>query len=133
MKHRITKHPILKIPQQKEVAFTWNGEQMTGFEGEMISSALFACGIHIFGHHPKDNSPQGIFCANGQCSQCMVIADKLAVKACMTPLHDEMVVQSVEGLPKLPADDRLPVPAEVSTRKVDVLIIGAGPAGLAAA
>ena len=106
---------------------------MTGYEGEMISSALIAAGIHIFGHHPKDNSPQGIFCANGQCSQCMVIADELAVKACMTPLQDGMVVQSAEGLPKLPADDRLPATVEVPTRQADVLIIGAGPAGLAAA
>lgn len=70
---------------------------MTGFKGEIISAALFAAGIHIFGHHPKDNSPQSIFCADGQCSQCMVIADELAVKACMTPLNDGMVVQSVEG------------------------------------
>ena len=133
MKYRITKHPILEIPPKKEVAFTWNGKPMTGFEGEMISSALFAAGIHIFGNHPKDNSPQGIFCANGQCAQCMVIADELAVKACMTPLHDGMVLQSLAGLPKLPADDRLPTPTEVPTLDVEVLIIGAGPAGLAAA
>ena len=133
MKHRITKHPILEIPQIKEVAFTWNDEQMTGYEGEMISAALFAAGIHIFGHHPKDHSPQGIFCANGQCSQCMVSADDIAVKACMTPLHAGMVLQSVEGLPQLPADDHAPAPGEVSTRKVDGLILGAGPAGLAAA
>jgi sarcosine oxidase subunit alpha len=57
---RITKHPILEIPESKEVAFTWNGKKMTGYEGEMISAALFANGIHIFGHHPKDNSPQGM-------------------------------------------------------------------------
>ena len=133
MKYRITKHPILEIPPKKEVAFTWNGKPMTGFEGEMISSALFAAGIYIFGNHPKDNSPQGIFCANGQCAQCMVIADELAVKACMTPLHDGMVLQSLAGLPKLPADDRLPTPTEVPTLDVEVLIIGAGPAGLAAA
>jgi NADPH-dependent 2,4-dienoyl-CoA reductase/sulfur reductase-like enzyme/Fe-S-cluster-containing hydrogenase component 2/bacterioferritin-associated ferredoxin len=133
MKYRITKHPILEIPPKKEVAFTWNGKPMTGFEGEMISSALFAAGIYIFGNHPKDNSPQGIFCANGQCAQCMVIADELAVKACMTPLHDGMVVQSLAGLPKLPADNRLPTPTEVPTLDVEVLIIGAGPAGLAAA
>jgi NADPH-dependent 2,4-dienoyl-CoA reductase/sulfur reductase-like enzyme/Fe-S-cluster-containing hydrogenase component 2/bacterioferritin-associated ferredoxin len=43
------------------------------------------------------------------------------------------VVQSIEGLPQLPADDQAPAPGEVSTRQVDVLIIGAGPAGLAAA
>jgi sarcosine oxidase subunit alpha len=70
--HRITKHPILEIPEKTGVSFTWNGKKLTGYEGEMISSALFASGIHIFGHHHKDNSPQGIFCANGQCSQCIV-------------------------------------------------------------
>jgi hypothetical protein len=45
---RITKHPILEIPESKEVAFTWNGKKLTGYEGEMISAALFANGIHIF-------------------------------------------------------------------------------------
>jgi NADPH-dependent 2,4-dienoyl-CoA reductase/sulfur reductase-like enzyme/Fe-S-cluster-containing hydrogenase component 2 len=133
MKHRITKHPILEIPQKKEVDFSWNGEQLTGIAGEMISSALFAAGIHVFGHHPKDGSPQGIFCANGQCAQCMVEVDGLAVKACMTALQEGMVINSVPGLPKLPADDRVPVPADVPIHHVDVLIIGAGPAGLAAA
>jgi sarcosine oxidase subunit alpha len=130
---RITKHPILEIPENKEVAFTWNGKKLTGYEGEMISSALFANDIHIFGHHSKDNSPQGMFCANGQCSQCMVIADGLPVKSCMTPLAEGMVVGSVEGLPRLPADDAEPRIPPVDTREVDVLIIGAGPAGLAAA
>jgi hypothetical protein len=56
---RITRHPILDIPENKKVTFTWNGKKLTGYEGEMISSALFANGIQIFGHHPKDNSPQG--------------------------------------------------------------------------
>jgi hypothetical protein len=37
---RITKHPILEIPESKEVAFTWNGKKLTGYEGEMISAAL---------------------------------------------------------------------------------------------
>ena len=130
---RIAKHPILEIPEKKEVTFTWNKKNMTGYEGEMISSALFANGIHIFGHHPKDNSPQGMFCANGQCSQCLVIADGLPVKSCMTPLSEGMVVGSVEGLPRLPADDTRPRIRSVDINEVDVLIIGAGPAGLAAA
>jgi len=130
---RITKHPILKIPERKEVPFTWNGKKLTGCEGEMISAALFANGIHIFGHHPKDNSPQGIFCANGQCAQCLVIADGLTVKSCMTPLTKAMQVQSVEGLPKLLADDVEPRIHSNDIQERDVLIIGAGPAGLAAA
>jgi sarcosine oxidase subunit alpha len=130
---RITEHPILKIPERKEVPFTWNGKKLTGYEGEMISAALFANGIHVFGHHPKDNSPQGIFCANGQCAQCLVIADGLPVKSCMTPLAEGMQVESVEGLPNLPADDVEPQIRSKDIQKRDVLIIGAGPAGLAAA
>jgi NADPH-dependent 2,4-dienoyl-CoA reductase/sulfur reductase-like enzyme/Fe-S-cluster-containing hydrogenase component 2/bacterioferritin-associated ferredoxin len=132
-RYRITKHPILEIPEKNIVAFTWNGEKLTGCDGEMISSALFANGIHIFGHHHKDNSPQGMFCANGQCSQCLVIADGLPVKSCMTPLRDGTVVQSVEGLPNLPEDDSIPQINEVPVKDVEVLIIGGGPAGLTAA
>ena len=130
---RITRHPILEIPAKKEVTFTWNKKKLIGYDGEMIASALFANGIHIFGHHPKDNSPQGIFCANGQCSQCLVMVGGLPVKACMTPLAEGMIIESVEGLPKLPQDDVEPRIPPVAIREVDVLIIGAGPAGLAAA
>ena len=130
---RITKHPVLEIPENKEITFTWNGKRLSGYEGEMISSTLFANGIQIFGHHPKDNSPQGMFCANGQCSQCLVIADGQPVKSCMTPLAQGMVVESVEGLPRLPEDDVEPEIQTAEVKEVDVLIIGAGPAGLAAA
>lgn len=106
---------------------------MAGYDGEMISAALFANGIHVFGHHHKDHSPQGLFCANGQCSQCMVIADGLPVKACMTPLRADMEVESVEGLPEIPEDSSVPSTGEIPLREVDVLIIGGGPAGLSAA
>ncbi len=151
---RITDHPVLNIPKDKSVPFIWNGNELEGKEGEMLSSALFANGIHIFGHHHKDKSPQGIFCANGQCSQCLVIADGLPVKSCMTPLRKGMKVESVEGLPKVPEDDKIPVlelnkdsqigniaenslrncsDGENNIKEVDVLIIGGGPAGLSAA
>ena len=131
--YRITNHPILEIPQSENVQFTWNGETMTARPGEMISSALFANGIQTFGHHAKDGSPQGIYCANGQCSQCMVKAGGLAVKACMTAVTPSMAVESLDGLPELPDDDSLPELTPVETVATDVLIIGGGPAGLSAA
>ncbi|MFO7886112.1 MAG: FAD-dependent oxidoreductase [Desulfobacteraceae bacterium] len=130
---RITRHPVLEVEQREDVSFSWNGQELTGKKGEMISSALFASGIQIFGHHQKDRSPQGMFCANGQCSQCLVIADGLPVKSCMTPLREGMTVESVEGLPVLPEADDPGKCLDVKEKKVDVLIIGAGPAGLSAA
>ncbi len=98
----------------------------------MISSALFANGIHTFGHHPKDNSPQGLFCANGQCSQCNLLIDGVLQKGCVTALAEGMDVRSVEGLTALAEKPGPDVPAP-STVETDVLVIGAGPAGLAAA
>ncbi len=130
---RITHHPILEVPAPPEARFTWNDAPLTGVDGEMISSALIANGIHIFGRHPKDGSPQGIFCANGQCSQCLVMADGRPVKACMTPLRAGMRVASVKGLPPLPAEDAEPRSAPVACVAVEVLVIGGGPAGLSAA
>ena len=131
--NRITNHPVLEIPEKKTVTFTWNGQLLKGLEREMLSSALIANGIHIFGHHPRDNSPQGIFCANGQCSQCLVIADGIPVKSCMTPLGEGMDIKSVEGLPQLPLDDARVSTAKIPVINTDVLIIGGGPAGLSAA
>lgn len=131
--NRITRHPILDIAPGEEVAFSWNGRPLTGFAGEMIASALIANGIAVFGHHPKDHSPQGIFCANGQCAQCMVMADGLPVKSCMTPLAAGMRLESLDGLPKLPAADREVQTADIPVIDIPVLIIGAGPAGLTAA
>ena len=133
MKKRITKHPILDIPARKEINFTWNGEKLAAYEDEMIASALIANDVHIFGHHVKDHSPQGIFCANGQCSQCLVMADGVPVKSCMTSLREGMRIESIEGLPKLPEDDDVPDLREPPLREVEVLILGGGPAGLSAA
>lgn len=129
---RIAEHPILKVPEKKEVNFLWNGNELTGLEGEPISSALIANDVHIFGHHIKDGSPQGIFCANGQCAQCLVIADGKPVKSCMTPLKEGMNVKSVEGLPQLPDEDTLPKMSSIPVEEVEVLVIGGGPSGLSA-
>lgn len=130
--YRIATHPILPIPQTETIEFTWKGRKLQAQAGETIATALFANGIRTFGYHPKDGSPQGIFCANGQCAQCTVIADKLPVKSCMALVTPGMAVEPVTALPRLP--DAPPVggfkPTE--TLQVDCLIIGGGPAGLSA-
>lgn len=129
---RIQEHPVLEIPERTEVSFTFNGKELKGFQGEALSSALIANDIHIFGHHVKDGSPQGIFCANGQCAQCLVICNGKPVKSCMTPLEEGMAVKSVEGLPRLPEVNDIDEPRDIEEVEVDALVIGGGPAGLSA-
>jgi sarcosine oxidase subunit alpha len=130
---RIRKHPILSIPRRKRITFYWNNRKLQAYQGEMIATALFANGIHVFGHHVKDGSAQGMFCANGQCAQCAVVANGIPVKSCMTKVAEHMVVESLEDLPELPktiGSVRFSQTEQVTT---DVLIVGGGPAGLSAA
>lgn len=131
---RITNHPILQSRPGERIALSWGGEPIEAFSGEPISAALVAHGVRVFGHHEKDRAPQGLFCANGRCAQCMVVADGRPVKACVTPARPGMRVAPLSGLPALlPPEKPLGRPHEVEEIVVPVLIIGGGPAGLAAA
>lgn len=133
---RIARHPVLPVDRTPpSVRFTFDGMPLTARSGEVISSALFSHGIRVFGRHHRDGSPQGIFCANGQCAQCLVLADGVPVKACITPIREGMDVRSLDDLPELPpADDPVPVATtDVPALATEVLIVGGGPAGLMAA
>ncbi len=138
--HRIRTHPILSTGDRDEtIDFRWKDHHLTATPGEMIASALMAHGIRVFGHHPRDGAPQGLFCANGQCAQCMVLADGRPVKACVTPVRPGMHVAPLEDLPTLPYVEAPPSPVEgilphsPPTLKIPALILGGGPAGLSAA
>jgi len=115
------------------VRFSWQGEPLLARPGETIASALFASGVRTFGHHPKDGAPQGIFCANGQCAQCTVVADGLPVKSCMVGVRPGMSVQPLDGLPVLPDVQGRSRTHPIETVDIECLVIGGGPAGLTAA
>jgi sarcosine oxidase, subunit alpha len=133
--HRIVEHPILFVGDHPSVPIYWKGRAIQARQGETIAAALFANGIRVFGHHAKDGAPQGIFCANGQCAQCLVIADGAPVKSCMELVRAGVRLEPVEGLPVLPDSPLSSSPRFEKIReiRVPVLVIGGGPAGLSAA
>ncbi len=132
--NRIERHPVVDVPAGRPVvSFSFDGHSMNGYAGEALSSALFANGIKQFSLHHKDKAPQGIFCANGQCSQCSVVVDGLVVKSCITALRAGMDVRSLRGLPKLPEDDKPAGKPKPESLSCEVLVIGGGPSGLSAA
>ncbi|OHD15404.1 MAG: hypothetical protein A2087_13870 [Spirochaetes bacterium GWD1_61_31] len=131
---RISEHPVAdQRPAKPEVSFTFDGQSLRGLAGEAVSTALFANGIRTFSAHPKDDAPQGIFCANGQCSQCSVLIDGVTRKSCVTPLAAGLDVRTIHGLPELPAEDQAFTAQPPQSLSCEVLVIGGGPSGLAAA
>lgn len=130
---RVLAHPILPEKQVQEVGFLFNGNPVKGLKGEVLSSALVALGVAQFSFHQKDGKPQGLFCANGQCSQCTVLVDGVPKKSCVTPLREGMDVRTLRGLPRLPEDDMPLQQSEKRMLKTDILVIGGGPSGLSAA
>jgi sarcosine oxidase, subunit alpha len=133
--NRIIKHPILPAIERESICFKYNNHIFKAKKDEMISTALFANGIKKFGKHPKDGAEQGIFCANGQCAQCLVVANGKTVKACISKIEDGMKVFPIEGIPQLP-EDNIPnknVFIPPKKYKTEVFIMGGGPAGLSAA
>ena len=126
-------HPIISVSEKRSIEFSWNGSPLVASEGETIAAALLSNGIIIFGHHPKDHSPQSLFCANGQCAQCLVIANGLPVKACVEKIQPAMQIYPSDGLPQLPPDRSHPSYSPIKTIPTSVLILGGGPAGLSSA
>jgi len=131
---RIEKHPVLRVNNDKPtVAFSFNGEKYSGYENEPVSSALFANNIKVFSVHEVEDAPQGLFCANGQCSHCTLIIDGFPLKSCITPLKKGMQVKTMIHQPPLPSDDTSFENYSVKEYKCDVLVAGGGPSGLTAA
>lgn len=90
------------------------------YTGMNIMAAATAAGmVHLC--DSDDGSPRGIFCGMGVCGECTVaLADGRAARACMSTCGS-----AAGPLPLPSSEDRIETP--------DLLVIGGGPAGLAAA
>lgn len=95
---RITEHPLLDFKKdRKRIAFTFEGRNLYGYEGDTIASALIANGIWKFRESLTEKRARGLYCAIGNCSSCHMIVDGEAnVKTCITTLKEGMVVK-VQG------------------------------------
>lgn len=104
MERRIEEHPILgKVEKGRLVTFLYNGEEMTGYEGEPVAAALKAAGVMVHRYTKKQHKPRGIFCAIGRCTDCVMIVDgKPNVRTCVTPLKEGMDVKTQYGVSDKP-------------------------------
>ena len=94
-----------RIDRDTEVTFTFDGREVSGFEGDTIGSALFAGGQRTFSRSFKYHRRRGLLCCAGQCPNCLVSVDGApGVRACTEPVREGMQVEHMNAEPSLDLD-----------------------------
>ena len=129
-----------RIDRSRPLAFTFDDRALTGFAGDTVASALLGAGIDIVGRSIYDDRPRGIVSAGTEEPNALVQVrwpggpSEPMLRATTTPLVDGLAAWSLAGKGRLePAPDGDPGRFDAMHRHVEVLVVGAGEAGLAAA
>ncbi|MDA5397166.1 (2Fe-2S)-binding protein [Hoeflea prorocentri] len=80
-----------KIADAPAVSFYFEGELMSGREGDTIAAALLLADEPVLRNSFVSHSPRAPFCMIGNCFECAVEVDGIdGVQACLTPLREGM-------------------------------------------
>ncbi|WIY06369.1 2Fe-2S iron-sulfur cluster-binding protein [Amycolatopsis mongoliensis] len=125
-----------RVDRGAPLKFTFDGRELTGFRGDTLASALLANGIHQVTTSIKYGRPRGIVAAGVEDSNALVQIEapfpEPMLSATTVELYDGLEARGLPGRGRLATG---PDPARYDAKHVhcDVLVVGAGPAGLAAA
>jgi sarcosine oxidase subunit alpha len=125
-----------RIDRAKPLGFEYEGARIEGFAGDSLASALLANGVHTVTTSIKFGRPRGIAAAGSEDPNGLIQLE--------TPFPDPMQLATMielapgitaRGLPGQGTLAHVPDPARYDTTHlhVDLLVVGAGPAGLLAA
>jgi sarcosine oxidase, subunit alpha len=99
-----------RLTPAKTLRFTFDGQQLTGLEGDTLASALLANGIHLVGRSFKYHRPRGILSAGAEEPNALVGVERDAtrktpnVRATVQELYDGLKVNSQNRWPSLSFD-----------------------------
>ncbi|NAZ81724.1 FAD-dependent oxidoreductase [Kineococcus sp. R8] len=125
-----------RLDRSRELRFTFDGREFTGHPGDTLASALLAAGELTVARSSARGRPRGVLAAGAEEPNALVqvehpFPDPMQL-ATTLELFDGLVARGLAGRGRL-AD--VPDPARYDTRHAhaDVVVVGAGPAGLVAA
>jgi len=127
--YKIDKHPILEVRNNEKVKFLYNGKEIEGEKGFTIAAALHQAGFPVHSHS-LENRKRSLECGIGKCGACEMLVDGQIKRICITKVNN---VNTVNEIPKdyKPEISVINKENPISIYKTNVVIIGAGPAGLA--
>ncbi|MGW0710336.1 2Fe-2S iron-sulfur cluster-binding protein [Streptomyces sp. NPDC002643] len=124
------------VDRARTLSFTFDGSEYTGHPGDTLASALLANGVHHVATSIKYGRPRGIMTAGVEEPNALVQIEapfpEPMLTATTVELYDGLVARGLRGQGRLSTE---PDPARYDTMHAhcDVLVVGAGPAGLSAA
>jgi sarcosine oxidase subunit alpha len=125
-----------RIDRGTSYEFTFDGRTYTGHPGDTLASALLAHGVHKIATSVKLGRPRGISAAwaedTGGLVQIEAPFPEPMLLASTVELHDGLVARGLPGQGRL-ADIVDSARYDAMHAHTDVLVVGAGPAGLNAA
>src|SRR5919202_687714 len=125
-----------RIDRTSTLDFTFDGQPYTGHPGDTLASALLAAGRHQVATSVKLGRPRGIAAAWAEDPSSLVQIEEPfpepMLLATTVELYDGLVAHGLPGQGRL-ADVPDSARYDAVHHHVDVLVVGAGPAGLAAA
>ncbi len=126
---KIHKHPIIPVKDVAKHQFQYQGKTIEGEKGFTIAAALHQAGFPVHSHSLK-NRGRSLECGIGKCSACEMLVDGEVKRICITPVDD---IEVVAEIPKdFVAEPAVFVKSQgLRVYKTEVVIVGAGPAGLA--
>ncbi len=127
--YKITSHPILDIEPKEIVRFSFNGKEILGEQGRTIAAALHQAGFPVHSHSLRDRN-RSLECGIGKCGACEMLVDGQVKRICIAKCEG---IKEVREIPRDYNPNVSPYHHEDGNRvyKTTVVIIGAGPAGLA--
>src|SRR5471032_2066141 len=121
------KHPDMRPAAPVSVSF--DGRPLQALPGETVAATLAAADIVAY-RHARSGAPRWPFCGMGVCFDCLVTIDgKPNQRACLAKVEAGMDIRSAPVASARPPEPVAPA-EEIAC---DVLVVGAGPAGLSAA
>jgi len=117
------------------IQVTIDGSPVQALPGQTVAAALMASGRDSWRRTRSGDRPRGVFCGIGACFDCLVVVNGIPdVRACqrLVAEGDTIASQAGASLPSSGPDAAL---GATDRRSIDteVVVVGAGPAGMGAA
>lgn len=125
-----------RVDRERVLRFRFDGQDYTGHPGDTLASALLANGVRQVATSVKLGRPRGVFSAGVEEPNAVIQIEapfpEPMLTATTVELYDGLVATSLPGQGRL-ATEPDPARYDAVHAHCDVLVVGAGPAGLAAA